>query len=97
MSQVKFDDARALLRELTRVLGDSNEEATAAQELENLRQGSHDFARYYADFSRLAAILEYGDKARRHALERGLSAELLGRISGQATPRRNPRRARRQA
>lgn len=69
-----------------RVFGDLNEEATAALELANLRQGNNNFARYYADFSRLTAILEYGDKARRYALERGLSPELLDGISGQANP-----------
>ena len=86
LGQVKFDNAGALIDELNRIFGDSNEEATAALELGNLRQGNNDFARYYADFSRLAAILEYGDKARRHALGRGLSPELLDRISGQVTP-----------
>ena len=86
LGQVKFDNAGALIDELNRIFGDSNEEATAALELGNLRQGNNDFARYYADFSRLAAILEYGDKARRHALDRGLSPELLDRISGQVTP-----------
>ena len=41
------------LRELTRIFGDSDELATAARDLERLRQGNWEFSRY---FVRLVAI-----------------------------------------
>ena len=52
-----FPDIKAFLKEITRIFGDYDEMATAARELEKLKQGSRDFAKYYADFARLTAIL----------------------------------------
>ena len=50
-SGMAFPDIEAFLKEITRIFGDSDEKATAARELEKLKQGSRDFARYYADFA----------------------------------------------
>ena len=86
LGHIRFDSATAFLAELTRVFGDSDEEATAARELAHLRQGNREFTRYYADFIRLTTILEYNNKARRHALERGLSSEMLDGLRYQITP-----------
>ena len=58
-SGVAFPDIEAFLKEITRIFGDSDEKATAARELEKLKQGSRDFPRLgnYADFARLTANL----------------------------------------
>ena len=50
-SGVAFPDIEAFMKEITRIFGDSDEKATASRELEKLKQGSRDFARYYADFT----------------------------------------------
>ena len=50
-SGVAFPNIEAFLKEITRIFGDSDEKATAARELEKLKQGSREFARYYADFA----------------------------------------------
>lgn len=83
---VNFDNTAAFLTELTRIFGDSDEKATAARELEKLKQGNRDFNRYHADFVRLMSILEYDDTAKRHALERGLSREILEGLRWQDAP-----------
>lgn len=44
MGHIRFKDAAAFLAELTRIFGDSDEESTAARELERLRQGNREFA-----------------------------------------------------
>ena len=51
LSVVAFPNILAFLKNITRIFGDSDEKATAARELEKLKQGSRDFARYYADFA----------------------------------------------
>ena len=83
---IKFEDAASFIKELSRVFGDSDELATAARDLEKLRQGNREFRRYYADFSRLVNVLGYNDVAQRHALERGLSTDLLEGLRYQITP-----------
>ncbi len=83
---IAFATAQDLLAELTRVFGDSNEKATAARDLERLRQGNRDFSRYLADFTRLVSILGYEGQARRDALERGLSRELLEALRYEPEP-----------
>ena len=50
-SRVAFPDIKAFLKDISRIFGDSDEKATAARDLEKLKQGSRDFARYYADFA----------------------------------------------
>ena len=57
LGYIKF----CFLQELTRIFGDSNEEATAARKLEGLRQGNWEFTRYYADFTRPVTTLEHND------------------------------------
>ena len=54
---IALTSTSAFLDELSRVFGDSDEKATAARELEQLRQGKRDFAHYYANFVRLTNIL----------------------------------------
>jgi hypothetical protein len=83
---VNFADTAAFLAELTTIFGDSDEKATAARELEKLKQGNRDFNRYHADFVRLMSILEYDATAQRHALERGLSREILEALRYQDAP-----------
>ena len=83
---IALTSTSAFLDELSRVFGDSDEKATAARELEQLRQGKRDFAYYYADFVRLMNILGYGDDAHRYALDRGLSIELLAGLEHQPVP-----------
>ena len=83
---ITLTSTSAFLDELSSVFGDSDEKATAARELEQLRQGKPDFAHYYADFVRLTNILGYGDDARCHILDRGLSAELLAGLEHQPVP-----------
>jgi hypothetical protein len=83
---VNFADTAAFLEELTRVFGDTDEKATAARELEKLKQGNRDFSRYHADFIRLVTILGYDDTAKRHALERGLSQEILDGLTFMDAP-----------
>ena len=85
-SHIAFETVKDFLKELTRVFGDSNEKATAARELERLRQGNRDFSRYYADFTRLVNVLGYNGEARRDALERSLSQELLDALRYEPEP-----------
>lgn len=40
LGEIRFANTAAFLQELTRVFGDSNEQATAARGLESLRQGN---------------------------------------------------------
>ena len=77
LGEIRFASTAAFLQELTRVFGGSNEQTTAARELESLRQGNRGFARYCADFTRLVAVFKYGEEGLRYSLERGLSTELL--------------------
>ena len=50
-SGVAFPDIEAFLKDITRIFGESDDKATAARELEKLKQLSRDFAIYYADFA----------------------------------------------
>ena len=83
---VNLADTAAFLTEITRIFGDSDEQGSASRELEKLKQGSRDFSRYYADFARLAAILGIEDRAKRYALERGLSQEVIASLCHQGPP-----------
>ena len=65
MGHIVLTSTSAFIDELSRIFGDSDEKATAARELAQLRQGKRDFAHYYANFVCLTNILEYGDNARR--------------------------------
>ena len=80
---IALTSTSAFLVELSRVFRDSNEKATAARELEQLRQGKRDFAHYFANFVRLTNILGYGNDAGRYTLDRVLSAELLAGLEHQ--------------
>ena len=83
---IHFANAAAFLTEPARVFGDSDEEATATRKMKRLRQGNRAFERYCADFTHLATILEDTDKTQRHALERGLSADMLDELRHQNAP-----------
>ena len=83
---VNLADTAAFLAKITRIFGDSDEQGSASRELEKLKQGSRDFSRYYADFARLAAILGIDDRAKRYALERGLSQEVIASLCHQDPP-----------
>ena len=85
-SGVSFPDIEAFLNEITRIFGDSDEKATASRELEKLKQGSRDFARYYADFARLTAILNLTEESKIQSLERGISSEIRNAMAYQDTP-----------
>ena len=85
-SGVAFPDIEAFLNEITRIFGDSDEKATASRELEKLKQGSRDFARYYADFARLTAILNLTEESKMQSLERGISSEIRNAMAYQDTP-----------
>lgn len=75
---IDLANTAAFLAEITHIFSDSDEEKTAARELEKLKQGNRDFSRYYADFVRLSTMIpDMGEKAEKRALERGLSSELL--------------------
>jgi hypothetical protein len=80
----------ATLDEFTEVLkmafGDPDETRTATLELESLRQTNKEFSRYYADFQRLMAIVNYDERAKRAALERGLNKELKSALTLQDAP-----------
>ena len=75
-SGVAFPDSEAFLNEITQIFGDSDVKATAARELEKLKQGSRDFARHYADFARLTAILNLTEESKIQSLERGISSKI---------------------
>ena len=83
---VNLADTAAFLAEITRIFGDSDEQGSASRELEKLKQGSRDFSRYYANFARLAAILGIDNRAKRYALERGLSQEVIASLCHQDPP-----------
>ena len=68
-SRVAFPVIEAFLKEITHIFGDSDEKASAARELEKLKQGSRDFARYYPDFARLTAILNLTKETKMQTLE----------------------------
>ena len=85
-SGVAFPDIEAFLKEITHIIGDSDEKATAARELEKLKQGSKDFARYYADFARLTAILNLMEVSKMQTLEHGIRQEIRNTMAYQDTP-----------
>ena len=86
-SGVAFPDIEAFLKEITRIFGDSDKMATAARELENLKQGSRDFVRYYyADFARLTAILILTVETKMQTLEHGIANEIRNAMAYQDTP-----------
>ena len=87
---VNLADTAAFLAEITRIFGDSDEPGSASRKLEKLKQGSRDFFRYYADFGRLATILGIDDSAKRYALERGLSQEVIASLCHQAHQGKKP-------
>ena len=64
LSGVAFRDIEAFLKEITCIFEDSDEKATAARDLETLKQGSRDFARYYAVFARLTANLNLTEETK---------------------------------
>ena len=77
----------AFFAEITRIFGDSDEENTAARELEKLKQANRDFSRYYADFVRLATMIpDMSNKSKKRALKKGHSAELLDSLQYQDAP-----------
>jgi len=80
----------ATLEEFTEVLklafGDPDETRTTTFELESLHQTNKEFRHYYADFQRLMAIVNYDERAKRDALERGLNKELKCTLTLQDAP-----------
>ena len=74
---VNLADTAAMLATITRIFGNSDEQGSASRELEKPKQGSGDFSRYYVNYARLAAILGINDRAKRYALERGFSLEVI--------------------
>ena len=88
-ADVALSDTQSFLDEITRIFRDSDEKATAARELEWLKQGSRDFARYYgyyADFACLTAILDLIEETKMQALKRGVSNEIRNAMAYQDTP-----------
>lgn len=83
---IEFETAEVFLNELTRIFGDPDENATAAHELDRLRQGNREFSRYFAEYIRLVTTLGYSDGHRRYVLERGLSVEILEALSYHVAP-----------
>jgi hypothetical protein len=57
-------------------IGDPDEVRTASGELDHLTQGNPEFSIYYAKFQPLMAILDYDSKAKKAALNQGLSIQL---------------------
>ena len=86
LNGVNLADTAAFLAEITHIFGDSDEPGSPSRELEELKQGSRDFSWYYADFTRLAAILGIDDRVKRYALERGLSHEVIASLCHQDPP-----------
>jgi hypothetical protein len=84
--QISFEDTAAFLAEITNIFADSDEKATASRELDKLKQGTRDFARYHADFVRLTTILECTEETKKLALERGLSSDMLAGLKYQDAP-----------
>jgi hypothetical protein len=71
-----LDDVEALIKILEATFSDPDEVGMASGELDCLIQGNREFSIYYAEFQHLMAILDYNSKAKKAALERGLSKEL---------------------
>jgi hypothetical protein len=74
--KISLDNVEALIKVLEAAFGDPDEVGTASGELDGLTQGNGEFSIYYAEFQRLMAILDYGSKAKKATLKRGLSKEL---------------------
>ena len=85
-SRVAFHDIKAFLMEISCIFGDSDEKATAARELERLKQGYRDFARNYADFARLAAILNFTKETKILTMERKIANKIRNAMAYQDTP-----------
>jgi hypothetical protein len=73
---MSLEDIEALIRILEATFGDPDEVGTASAELDCLIQGNCEFSIYYAEFQRMMAILDYDAKAKKAALNQGLSQEL---------------------
>ena len=83
---VAFPDIAAILKEIICIFGDSDEKATIARDLEKLKQGFRDFARYYAVLARLTAILNLTEESKMQTLERGIIQEIRNAMAYQDTP-----------
>jgi hypothetical protein len=75
-NSIALADLNAFCRLLENAFGDPDRRATAEPQLERLRQANREFSLYFADFQRLVADVDWNDGAKRHALMRGLGAEL---------------------
>jgi hypothetical protein len=73
---ISLDDIEALIKILEAAFSDPDEVGTTSGELDRLMQGNREFSIYYAEFQHLMAILDYDSKAKKAALNRGLSKEL---------------------
>ncbi|KAI0992076.1 hypothetical protein K3495_g16110, partial [Podosphaera aphanis] len=71
-----FSSIVAFIAHLEASFGDPDPRGTALQELNELRQGSGDFASYYTNFLRIIAYLDYNESAKIDALSKGLADEL---------------------
>jgi hypothetical protein len=74
--KISLEDVEALIKILEATFGNPDEVGMASGELDHLMQGNHEFSIYYAKFQRLMASLDYNSKAKKAALNRGLSKEL---------------------
>ena len=81
-----FPDIVAFFKEITRNFEDFDEKATAARELEKLKQGSRAFDRYYADFARLTASLNHTRESKMQTMERGIANDTQNPMAYQDTP-----------
>jgi Asp-tRNA(Asn)/Glu-tRNA(Gln) amidotransferase C subunit len=75
-NKISLEDVEPLIKILEAAFGDPDEVRMASGELDHLTQGNHEFSIYYAEFPRLMAILDYDSKAKKAALQQGLSKEL---------------------
>lgn len=74
--QVGFENLDALIKTLENAFDDPDRAGTAQRTLRSLKQGSRDFAAYYAEFQRFAPETGWDNTAKRFALREGLSREL---------------------
>jgi hypothetical protein len=69
-------DIDGLIRILERAFGDPDRKGTARRELQKCAQKNRDFSSYYAEFSRIMAVLQLTGEPKLAALRQGLSQEL---------------------
>jgi len=77
---IQFSTVQSMIDHLKQCFDDPDRIGTATRALRSTKQGTRDFATYFAEFQRYALQVDWNDAAIRAELRDGLSPELLGAL-----------------